>query len=64
MDCRRLYAKFVFAVATWWLTRGYNRAEKAFKFSMVLCSVLAVSAGVISLVLIRNPKKVFAKEKV
>jgi len=31
---------------------------------MVLCSVLAVSAGVISLVLIRNPKKVFAKEKV
>jgi EmrB/QacA subfamily drug resistance transporter len=40
---------------------GLLGAEHVFKFSIVLCGVLAISAGVISFFTIKNPKKLVAK---
>jgi hypothetical protein len=43
---------------------GLLGTQHVFKFSMALCGILAVCAGIISLVFIRNPQKVVARAKV
>jgi EmrB/QacA subfamily drug resistance transporter len=43
---------------------GLLGTEHVFKFSMVLCGLLAVGAGIISLVFIHNPEKVVARVKI
>jgi EmrB/QacA subfamily drug resistance transporter len=40
---------------------GLLGAEHVFKFSMVLCGALAILAGIISFLTIKNPKKLVAK---
>jgi sugar phosphate permease len=39
---------------------GLLGSEHVFKFSMALCGVLAVLAGIISYITIKNPKKLVA----
>jgi EmrB/QacA subfamily drug resistance transporter len=41
---------------------GLLGADQVFKFSMVLCGSLAISAGLISYLTIQNPKKLVAKD--
>jgi EmrB/QacA subfamily drug resistance transporter len=43
---------------------GLLGTQHVYKFSMALCGILAVCAGIISLVFIRNPQKVVARAKV
>jgi MFS family permease len=40
---------------------GLLGTDHVFKFSMLLCGILAISAGLISLVFIHNPRKVVAR---